>query len=251
MIDEKHRLSGSLIQWTDRTWNPTTGCSKVSQGCKYCYAEPIAQKLQCDGHGKYIHGFKPTVHPYALQIPYSWEEASRVFVNSMSDLFHKEITDDFILQVFQVMCDLPQHQFQILTKRSKELLRMSEHLPWFENIWMGVSVEDDKVLHRIDDLRQTAAHIKFVSFEPLIGPLPTLNLEGIDWAIIGGESGFQARACQVTWIEEIIQQCDEQGVSIFVKQLGTRLAYKYGMKDWKGGDFEQFPLALQRRDYPK
>lgn len=239
------------IQWTDETWNPTTGCTKVSAGCKNCYADPIAKRLQERGVPKYRNGFKLTLHPYALKIPYRWREPRRVFVNSMSDLFHEEVPFHFIEQVFDVMCDLQQHQYQILTKRASRLADLSALLPWAENIWMGVSVEDIRVVDRIDLLRSTDAHIKFLSLEPLLGPLPALNLDSIDWVIIGGESGQKARRCEISWFEEIIDQCDARGMPVFVKQLGTALYREFGMKDWKGGDYDKFPPKLQRREYPR
>ena len=186
-------MAQSSIEWTEMTWNPTTGCSKISAGCKFCYAEVMSRRLQAMGIEKYENGFKVAMHNSILDVPYSWKGAKLVFVNSMSDLFHPEISIEFIQRVFHVMNDTPQHTYQILTKRAERLLEIHHLLNWSDNIWMGVSVEDERVINRIDSLRQTNAKTKFLSCEPLIGPLPSLSLTNIDWVIVGGESGRKSR----------------------------------------------------------
>lgn len=213
-------MAESSIEWTELTWNPTTGCNKLTAGCKFCYAEVMAKRLQAMGLSKYEHGFRLAVHEDALATPYSWRGSKMVFVNSMSDLFHKDVPLSFIQKVFKVMNDNPQHTFQLLTKRADVLLQYNEMLTWTPNIWMGVSVEDERVLNRIDYLIQTDASIKFLSCEPLIGPLPDLNLTGIDWVIVGGESGRKPRPMLKEWVEEIHQKCIEADVAFFFKQWG-------------------------------
>ena len=195
--------SNSQIEWTDATWNPVTGCTKISPGCKHCYAERLAKRLKAMGQANYRHGFEVTLQPQMLEVPLHWRAPKRIFVNSMSDLFHDEVPDSYIMQVFDVMSRAHWHQYQILTKRSERVLSLSKKLPWAPQIWMGVSVENEKYLSRIEDLRQTAAHIKFLSLEPLLGPLKKMNLRGIDWAIVGGESGPGARAMETEWVTNI------------------------------------------------
>jgi len=212
-------MAQSAIEWTEQTWNPTTGCTKISQGCKYCYAEVMAKRLQSMGVDKYKDGFKVRIHREVLQAPKKWKP-STIFVNSMSDLFHESIPLSYIQEVFQVMNECPQHQFQVLTKRSDLLAQYSEQLNWSDNIWMGVSVEDQRVIHRIDDLRDCGARIKFLSLEPLIGPLPNLNLENINWVIVGGESGWHAREMAESWVLNIRDQCRTAQVPFFFKQWG-------------------------------
>src|ERR1700733_10766794 len=181
-------MAQSHIEWTEMTWNPTSGCNKISAGCKHCYAEVMAKRLQAMGVEKYKNGFGLTLHEDALTIPYSWKSSKIVFVNSMSDLFHKDIPLEFIQKVFTVMNDNPQHVFQILTKRSDILVKHSTKLNWSHNIWMGVSVEDARVMYRIDNLKLSGARVKFLSCEPLIGPLDNMDLSNINWVIVGGES---------------------------------------------------------------
>ena len=213
-------MAQSSIEWTEMTWNPTTGCSKISAGCKFCYAEVMSMRLQAMGIDKYKNGFKVAMHPNALNIPYSWKGSKLVFVNSMSDLFHPEISVEFIQKVFKVMNDTPQHTYQILTKRAERLHELHHLLNWTENIWMGVSVEDNRVSYRIDFLRQINARTKFLSCEPLIGPLSNLQLENIDWVIVGGESGRRPRPMHEVWVWDIMQQCRIQEVAFFFKQWG-------------------------------
>jgi protein gp37 len=213
-------MSKTTIEWTETTWNPTTGCTKISAGCKNCYAAVLARRLQAMGQKKYKNGFDLTLHANAVNDPYKWKKPKLVFVNSMSDLFHQDVPLHFIQQVFEVMNNTQKHTYQVLTKRSERLLELSPYLTWTPNIWMGVSVEDMRVVERIDHLRQTPAMIKFLSCEPLIGPLECINLEGIDWVIVGGESGSKARPMEKEWVEDLQQQCSEQDVAFFFKQWG-------------------------------
>jgi protein gp37 len=210
----------SKIEWTGATWNPVTGCTKVSDGCKNCYAERIAYRLQAQGQPHYVDGFEVRIHEDSLGIPLKWKKPRIVFVNSMSDLFHEEIPMEFLKRVFLVMNHAKQHVFQILTKRSEYLLKMNRELVWSENIWMGVSVENQKYLGRIEHLRNTHAHIKFISIEPLLGPMVDMNLSGIDWVILGGESGPRSRMMKRSWVENIRDQCVEAKVPFFFKQWG-------------------------------
>lgn len=210
------------------TWNPTTGCSKVSAGCKFCYAEIMARRLQAMGVEKYTGGFKLAIHEEALNLPYLWKQPKIVFVNSMSDLFHKDVPLSFIQRVFDVMNGNPRHIFQILTKRSEILLQYDSVLEWGPNIWMGVSVESKKVMHRIEDLRKTGAKVKFLSCEPLIAPLYEMNLKNIDWVIVGGESGRRPRAMNPDWVLDIMEQCKASDVKFFFKQWGGTNKKKTG-----------------------
>ena len=236
-------MATSSIEWTEMTWNPTVGCTKVSAGCKYCYAEVMTRRLHAMGIEKYKDGFEIRTHEDALDIPYSWGGNKIVFVNSMSDLFHPEIQIEFIQKVFSVMNDTPQHTYQVLTKRSDRLKELHHLLSWTSNIWMGVSVENQKVKHRIDDLRNINAKTKFLSCEPLIGHLMDMNLEHIDWVIVGGESGRKARAIQEWWVWNIRQQCQEQGVAFFFKQWGGINKKKAGRK-LGGRTYDEMPLKI-------
>lgn len=234
-------MAESSIEWTEMTWNPTTGCNKISAGCKYCYAEVMTRRLQAMGIEKYKDGFAIRIHEDTLQIPYSWKSPKVVFVNSMSDLFHPEVPLEFIQKVFTVMNDTPQHTYQVLTKRAERLYELHHLLNWNENIWMGVSVEDERVIDRIDFLRETNAHIKFLSCEPLIGPLQNMNLENINWVIVGGESGRKARPIQESWVWDIRQQCVEQGVAFFFKQWGGVNKKKSG-RILGGRTYDEMPV---------
>ncbi len=240
-------MAESSIEWTEMTWNPTTGCDKVSAGCKYCYAEVMARRLTAMGVDKYKNGFKLAMHPDALRVPYTWKSPKRVFVNSMSDLFHKDIPLDFVQSVFEVMNDCSQHTFQVLTKRGEVLKKYNPFVEWTKNIWMGVSVEDERVVDRIDDLRETDAKVKFLSLEPLIGPLPNLNLEGIDWVIVGGESGFKARPMQEDWVQDILRQCKEQNVAFFFKQWGGKNKKKTG-RMLNGRTYSEYPIIEDKNE---
>ena len=218
----------SSIEWTESTWNPVTGCTKISDGCKNCYAEKLAKRLKAMGQDNYKNGFKLTLQNNMLERPLSWKKPQTIFVNSMSDLFHKDVPLDYIQKVFDVMGRADWHQFQVLTKRSERLKEFNEKLNWQPHVWMGVSVENEKVVHRIDDLRETDAHIKFLSIEPLLGSLPKLDLNGIDWVIVGGESGPKARLMEENWVIEIKDQCKEQNVPFFFKQWGGVRKHKTG-----------------------
>lgn len=215
-------MAQSSIEWTEMTWNPTTGCDKVTAGCKFCYAEVMSRRLQAMGVEKYKDNFEVRTHEDALAIPYTWKSAKVVFVNSMSDLFHKDVPVAFIKKVFKVMNENPQHVFQVLTKRAERLYELHKQLKWTHNIWMGVSVENEKVKGRIDFLRKTEAKVKFLSLEPLIGPLPKLNLKKMDWVIVGGESGHKPRPMNADWVLDIQEQCEKKEVAFFFKQWGGR-----------------------------
>jgi protein gp37 len=210
----------SHIEWTEMTWNPVTGCSKVSAGCKFCYAERMAKRLQAMGVQRYRNGFEVTLHEDLLDVPRTWRQPRLVFVNSMSDLFHEDVPLDFIRRVFSTMIATPQHTYQILTKRSAQLRELAPELVWPANVWMGVSVEDQRMVHRINDLRSVPAAVRFLSCEPLIGPLENLSLAGIRWVIVGGESGPGARPMQKQWVQSIRRQCRKSGVPFFFKQWG-------------------------------
>ena len=217
-------MSKSKIEWTETTWNPVTGCTKVSPGCKNCYAERMAKRLKAMGQKNYTNNFELTCHPHMLQKPLEWKKGNMVCVNSMSDLFHKEVPDSFIQSAFKIMTEATQHKFQVLTKRSERLYELNGNgnLDWRKNIWMGVSVENSEYLYRIDDLRKTDAAVKFLSLEPLLGPLPAMNLSGIDWVIVGGESGPGARPMREDWVEDIKNQCITAGIPFFFKQWGGK-----------------------------
>jgi protein gp37 len=236
--------SNSHIEWTDATWNPVTGCTKISPGCKHCYAERLAKRLKAMGQANYRNGFKVTLQPQMLELPLHWKTPKRIFVNSMSDLFHEEVPTSYIKKVFDVMGRAHWHQFQVLTKRSARVLELSKELKWAPQIWMGVSVENDKYTSRIDDLRQTEAQVKFLSLEPLLGPLPKLNLRGIDWAIVGGESGPGARPVDPQWVTGLRDQCLKAGVPFFFKQWGGVQKKKAG-RDLEGRTWDQMPANAE------
>jgi protein gp37 len=210
----------STIEWTEMTWNPVTGCVKVSQGCKHCYAERMAKRLYAMGSSRYQNEFEPTLHPDLIELPKKWKKPRTIFVNSMSDLFQEAVPDEFISRIFETMAACPQHTFQILTKRSERLLAAAPFLPWPPNVWMGVSVEDNRAISRIRDLAKVPASTRFLSCEPLIGPLPDLPLEDIHWVIVGGESGSHARAMDSNWVDSIHQQCLRADIPFFFKQWG-------------------------------
>ncbi len=235
-------MAVSTIEWTEMTWNPTTGCSKVSQGCKFCYAEIMTRRLKAMGQLKYQKGFNTIVeHPKTLQEPYKWKGSKTVFVNSMSDLFHEDVSLSFIKKVFKAMNDNPQHNFQLLTKRSERLKKLNKHLTWSANIWMGVSVEDAAVKFRIKDLQSTSAHIKFLSLEPLIGPLKRIALKNIDWVIVGGESGFRPREMKEEWVQNILKQCNDKSVPFFFKQWGGKNKKAAG-RTLNGRTYDEMPI---------
>lgn len=210
----------SVIEWTDATWNPVTGCSKVSPGCKNCYAERLAARLRAMGNPRYTNGFDVTLHRDQITLPLRWKQPRKIFVNSMSDLFHEEVPEDFIFQTFEVMEKASWHLFQVLTKRAERLAKLAPRLPWPENVWQGVSVENDDHVWRIDALLKVPAAIRFISAEPLLGPIAHLPLEGISWVIVGGESGPHHRPIQAGWVRGIRDQCLQANVPFFFKQWG-------------------------------
>ena len=234
-------MAQSSIEWTEMTWNPTTGCNKVSAGCKYCYAEVMTRRLEAMGIEKYKDGFNVRTHEDALDIPYSWKGSKVVFVNSMSDLFHPEVPLEFIQKVFEVMNNTPQHTYQVLTKRAERLYEVHDKFNWTNNIWMGVSVEDSRVIGRIDFLRETNAKTKFLSCEPLIGSLQNMNLENIDWVIVGGESGRKARIMNEFWVWDIKEQCRDKEVAFFFKQWGGTNKKKAG-RELAGMTYDEMPI---------
>jgi protein gp37 len=212
--------TGSSIEWTEATWNPITGCDKISPGCKHCYAERMAKRLKAMGQANYKNGFELTLQRHMLTLPLQWKKPMTIFVNSMSDLFHQDVPTEFIQQVFAVMRNANWHRFQVLTKRADRLAQVDSELDWPSNVWMGVSVESAKYLVRVGDLRKTGAHVRFLSLEPLLGPLPDLDLGGIHWVIVGGESGPHARAMKPEWVLDIHGQCARAKVPFFFKQWG-------------------------------
>jgi protein gp37 len=234
----------SNIEWTEMTWNPVTGCTKVSQGCKHCYAERMAKRLTAMGAERYRNGFSVTLHPDLVDIPRSWRLPRVVFVNSMSDLFHDDIPLAYIQRVFATMRDCPRHTFQVLTKRSERLAELAPHLPWPKNVWMGVSVEDARVLHRVADLQSVPAKVRFLSLEPLIGPLESLSLDGIHWVIVGGESGPQARPMRKEWVKDILRQCRAAKVPFFFKQWGGTRKDLTG-RELNGRTYSEMPVVAQ------
>lgn len=239
-------MASSSIEWTNLTWNPTTGCDKASAGCKFCYAEAMSRRLKAMGVEKYANGFEITVHPGALGIPYGWKKPAMVFVNSMSDLFHPEVPLDFIQKVFAVMEACPHLTFQVLTKRSQRLKEIAHELPWPKNVWMGVSVEDDRVVQRVSDLVQVPAAVRFLSCEPLIGPLTKLRLRGIDWVIAGGESGAKPRPMKEEWVADLRDRCQKSSVPFFFKQWGGRNKKATG-RELDGELHSEMPIPKKRR----
>ncbi len=231
------------IEWTDSTWNPVTGCSKISSGCENCYAERMALRLKAMGNPSYTNGFSITMHEDALALPLKWNKPQTIFVNSMSDLFHKDIPLDFILRVFDVMRRADWHCFQILTKRSERMLELSPQLPWMQHIWMGVTVEDQGYNHRIEHLQSTGAKVKFLSLEPLLSPFSNINLDEIDWVIVGGESGPKSRLMRESWAINIRNECVKQGVPFFFKQWGG-INKKQAGRELEGRTWDETPSLL-------
>jgi protein gp37 len=232
--------TNSPIEWTDATWNPVTGCTKVSPGCKHCYAERMSKRLQAMGNKNYRNGFEVTLQPHMLELPVRWKGARRIFVNSMSDLFHEDVPLSYIQDVFSVMRRANWHQYQVLTKRSDRLLELSAELPWAPQIWMGVSVESADYVERIEHLRKTGAFVKFLSVEPLLGPIPKLKLHGIDWVIVGGESGPGARPMEEAWVKDIRNQCQKAGTAFFFKQWGG-VQKKRARRELEGRTWDEMP----------
>jgi len=231
--------TNTAIEWTDKSWNPTVGCNKVSPGCKHCYAEVLTKCF----HQNFPNGFEYTLHPERLEEPKHWRKPSRVFVNSMSDLFHKRMPLGFLQVVFRVMEECPQHVSQILTKRHERLLELASYLDWPENVWMGVSIENQDYAHRLDYLREVQGAVRFLSCEPLIGPL-RLDLENIDWVIVGGESGRGNRPIEAAWVRSIREQCSTAGVAFFFKQWGG-IRPKAGGRELDGRAYDELPAAWE------
>jgi protein gp37 len=232
----------SSIEWTDATWNPVTGCTKISPGCKNCYAERLALRLKEMGNARYANGFSLTLHPDALELPLKWSKPKIIFVNSMSDLFHESVPEDYIQKVFAVMVKADWHKFQILTKRADRLARLAQRLSWPPHVWQGVSVESKDYIHRVDLLRQVPATIRFLSVEPLLGPIPNLPLDGVHWVIVGGESGPGHRPIRVEWVRDIKKQCVSAKIPFFFKQWGGRTP-KSGGRKLDGRFWDQMPQA--------
>lgn len=233
----------SDIEWTESTWNPVTGCTKVSAGCKNCYAERMSKRLQAMGQSNYRDGFEVTLQPQMLQLPLRWKRPQRIFVNSMSDLFHANVPLTYIQQVFDVMRQASWHTFQVLTKRADRLLELDRELEWPGNVWMGVSIESRAVEHRINSLRATHARLKFLSIEPLLEALPDLDLRGIDWAIVGGESGPGSRPMNAEWVSDIRDQCAVAGVAFFFKQWGGTNKKRTG-RELDGRTWDEMPSGV-------
>jgi protein gp37 len=230
----------TTIEWTEATWNPVTGCTKFSSGCQNCYAERMARRLKAMGQPKYRNGFKVTVHPRALQVPMAWHKPRMVFVNSMSDLFHEEVPDYFILQVFEVMREACWHTFQVLTKRPHRLEELNGSIRWPGNVWMGVTVEEGAYADRLELLKASDAVVKFVSFEPLLSSINDPDLDGIDWAIVGGESGPGARGIELRWVLDIRDACVRKSVPFFFKQWGGVQKIKAG-RLLEGREWNELP----------
>ncbi|QOC91490.1 DUF5131 family protein [Micromonospora craniellae] len=242
----------SAIEWTEATWNPTTGCDRVSRGCDNCYALTLAKRLKAMGQPRYQRdgdlrtsgpGFGLTLHPDSLELPFTWKRPRLVFVNSMSDLFHAQVPVEFVRQVFEVIAATPQHTYQVLTKRARRLRRLGSSLTWPPNLWVGVSVENADVVDRIDDLRGVPAALRFLSCEPLLGPLSDLKLDRIGWVIAGGESGINARPLHQDWVIGLRDQCTRAGVPFFFKQWGGRTP-KAGGRELNGRTWDDMPLSL-------
>ena len=239
----------SAIEWTEATWNPTTGCDRTSPGCDNCYALTLAKRLKAMGQPKYQNdgdprtsgpGFRLTMHPDTLEVPLSWTSPRTIFVNSMSDLFHNNVSEAFIRRVFEVIASTPQHQYQVLTKRSKRLADVGTRLDWPPNLWMGVSIENGKYRFRVDHLRHVEAAVRFVSAEPLLGPVDDLDLQGIHWLIVGGESGPKARPMERSWVVDLQAQCAAAGVAFFFKQWGGHTP-KAGGRELNGRTYDEMP----------
>ena len=239
-------MASTKIEWTESTWNPITGCTKISTGCKFCYAEVMALRLKAMGQEKYKNGFELTMHPKVLNEPYTWKKGKMIFVNSMSDLFHNELPISYIQHIFKVIKENPQHIFQVLTKRADILSKYDGEglLEWPINLWMGVTVENNDVINRIDYLRNTGAKIKFLSCEPLLSSLPDMNLNGIDWVIVGGESGRTPRPMDEKWVIDIKEQCQKANVAFYFKQWGGTNKKKAG-KVLEGKVYNQMPVIIE------
>lgn len=236
-------MNKTKIEWTQITWNPITGCSKISEGCQHCYAERMSKRLKSMNNKRYINGFDVSIHRDLFEEPLKWKTSKIVFVNSMSDIFHEMLPDNVILELFKVMNKAQQHIFQVLTKRPERLKSLADKISWTDNIWMGVTVENQKNINRIDILRGTKAKIKFVSFEPLLNEISNLNLENIDWAIVGGESGPGAREMKKEWVLNLKEQCKKYNVKFFFKQWGGVNKKKNG-RLLDGKEYNEMPNII-------
>jgi protein gp37 len=247
---KRTRVQKSSIEWTETTWNPVTGCTKVSPGCAHCYAETFAERWRgIEGH-HYEQGFDMRLWPGRLEQPLRWRAPRRIFVNSMSDLFHPTVPDEYIKRVFNVMVRAERHIFQVLTKREERLAELADRLPWPSNVWMGVTIENRRFVHRADYLREVPAAVRFISAEPLLTELTKLDLTDVDWLIAGGESGPGARRLDLAWVQDLAERCETTGTAFFMKQLGTVLAKELGVRG-KGTDPHLFPADLRRRETPE
>lgn len=235
--------ANSHIEWTEATWNPVTGCTKVSAGCKNCYAERLALRLHAMGNRRYANAFRVTLHEDVVDLPKSWRSPRMIFVNSMSDLFHPDVPLSFIKRVFDSMTECKHHTFQILTKRSERLLELSDELEWPPNVWMGVSVEDSRVLSRVEHLKAVPAAIRFLSCEPLIGSLAKIDLSDIHWVIVGGESGPYARPMEIEWVREVFRACRKEDVPFFFKQWGGVRKDLTG-RELNGRTYNEMPVRV-------
>lgn len=235
----------STIEWTESTWNPVTGCTKISLGCQNCYAERLSKRLKAMGQNNYKKGFALSLHEHALVLPLRWKKPQHIFVNSMSDLFHEDVPDEFILRTFEVMSQASWHSFQVLTKRAERMESLGNKIHWPENVWMGVSIEAKRYLYRLDHLRRTPAHVRFISFEPLLESLGGIDLNEIHWAIVGGESGPKARPMEEAWVVEIRNQCLSSQVPFFFKQWGGTNKKKAG-RLLEGRTWDQRPQRASR-----
>lgn len=253
-------MASSAIEWTEATWNPTTGCDSVSPGCDRCYAMTMAKRLKAMGQPKYQAdgsertsgpGFALTLHEDAISLPTRWRAPRMIFVNSMSDLFHPDVPTEFVREIFGVIEATPQHTYQVLTKRSKRLASVAPHLQWPANLWIGVSIESEQYLYRADHLREIPAAVRFLSLEPLLGPIPLNDLEKIDWVIVGGESGGNARALNAQWVRDIRDACIKSETAFFFKQWGGRTPKAHG-RELDGCTWSEFPANAggQRRLTP-
>jgi protein gp37 len=236
----------SKIEWTEATWNPVTGCSKVSPGCAHCYAETFAERWRGIAGHPYEQGFDLRLWPERLEVPLRWKRPRTIFVNSMSDLFHEDIPDDYVAHVFEVMCRADWHVFQILTKRHERLAALAPQLPWPSHVWMGVSIENRRFVQRADALRTVPAAVRFISAEPLLGPLEGLDLTDIDWLISGGESGPRHRPVRAEWLRDLRDRCQDEGVAYFFKQWGGRTS-KVGGRELDGREWNQLPVSKDRQ----
>lgn len=233
---------GTKIEWTEETWNPVTGCTKCSAGCEHCYAAVFAKRLQAMGNARYKNGFKVTVHKDLFHKPLEWVKPKMIFVNSMSDLFHDDVSDEDILEIFSTMNKASHHTFQVLTKRAERVVALSPRITWTDNIWMGVSIENTASMHRCDLLKQTGANVKFISAEPLLESISDIDLQGIDWLIVGGESGAKSRPMEEAWVIELRNLAKKNGVPFFFKQWGGFRKKENG-SELQGATYKEYPLV--------